>query len=267
MKSYIKLFFDWEESAEALTDAEKLNLIRVMIAYASGKEYEFIGNERFVFPAFKTQLDRANGIYETKCRISRENGSKSNGRPRKPIETEKTDIGFSEPEKPTDTQEKDKEERIKTKTEEKDEDIRQKTKDNNIKKEENPYGVADIVRPRFDTLEAYASTNIRNLSADSMDELISYRDTLPDDVIRHAINIGCDNDVPKYSYVKAILNGYVENGVKSLADAKAADAKFKQQKGGGKQTSNNNYQQREYKAEDFNQRFYYDPMKDYPAEG
>lgn len=261
-KSYIKLFFDWEESADALTDAEKLNLIRVMVAYASGQEYEFVGNERFVFPAFKTQLDRDNDIYENKCRISRENGSKSSGRPRKPTETEKTDIGFSEPKKPTDTQEKDKEERIKTKTEEKDKDIRHNTKENNTG--ENPFAEVNVVRPRFDTLEAFASDNIRSLNSDSMQELVSYRDVLPDEVIRRAIKIGCDNGVPTYSYVKAVINRYVEKGVKSLADAKAEDAKFKQQKGGGKQTDTKQaYQQHEYKASDFGADFYYDPMKDY----
>lgn len=85
--------------------------------------------------------------------------------------------------------------------------------------------------PDFNTLEAYASANLQYLTADSMEELVSFRDQLPDDVIRFAINEACDNGAPRYSYVRAILNRYVDEGVRSVGDAKAAKARFLQRGG------------------------------------
>ena len=63
-RSYIKVFFDWDEATAELTDAEKGRLIGAMLAYARGEPYQLPGNERFVFPAFKIQIDRDAAAYE-----------------------------------------------------------------------------------------------------------------------------------------------------------------------------------------------------------
>lgn len=143
-KSYIKLFYNWEEYAEALTDAEKLNLIRVMIAYASGAEYEFIGNERFIFPVFKTQLDKDCASYDKLVERNKENGKQSKGRPPKePTETEITQnnpVGFSEPKEPTESQEERKKEEERRKKEE------------GRKEESIYYDDEDDARPNFNTV-------------------------------------------------------------------------------------------------------------------
>jgi len=108
----------------------------------------------------------------------------------------------------------------------------------------NPFGDYDPHRHlNPDTLEAYASSNLRNMSSNNMDELVSFRDSLPDDVIRHAIDEACGAGVPVYNYVRSILNRYVEKGFKTLGDVKAYEAE-RQQKGGSQHGITNDAYQR-----------------------
>ena len=71
------------------------------------------------------------------------------------------------------------------------------------------------------TVEAYASNNLRNLSSGNMEMLGSFMDDLPDDVIRYGIDVACGNGKPYWNYVAAILQAWVEAGVKTVGDAKA----------------------------------------------
>ena len=79
------------------------------------------------------------------------------------------------------------------------------------------------------TVEAYASGNLECLTPSHMAELGSFKRDLPDDVIRYAIDQACGNGAPRWSYVAAILQGFVESGVKTLGDAKARSARHKRQ--------------------------------------
>lgn len=112
-------------------------------------------------------------------------------------------------------------------------------------------------RPDFDTLEAYAANNLRNLSPRNCEELISFGDDLPDDLIRHAIDEACAAGTPTWSYTRAILNRYVDSGFKTVGDAKAAEQKRREdrarrgQSAGGKPNPALDYQQREYTESDF----------------
>lgn len=91
---------------------------------------------------------------------------------------------------------------------------------------DNPFGYPDTAAQFTpDPLVIYASNNLLAMNADNMDELLSFRDSLPDELIRHAINEACGAGVRRYKYVKAILNRYVESGFKTVADAKADEAK------------------------------------------
>lgn len=92
----------------------------------------------------------------------------------------------------------------------------------------NPYGDVNQQRPDFNTLEVYASSNLRYMSKNNLDELISFRDSLPDDVIRNAIDEACANGSPNYGYVRGILNRYVDRGFKTLGDIKAYEAQRRQ---------------------------------------
>lgn len=102
---------------------------------------------------------------------------------------------------------------------------------------DNPYADADGPRPSFNTLAVYASNNLRNVTPYNLQELESYRydkkNPLPEDLIRHAIDVACGIGKPFYSYVKRILNRYVDEEIRTIGDAKAAEdeyAKRKQQK-------------------------------------
>ena len=106
-KSYIKVFIDLLDSIEPLDDAEKGRLFTALLNYAKdGKTPELPGNERFLFPMIKAQLDRDAASYEVRCETNRANGSLG-GRPRKgSSETEKSQDKEKEKEKEED---KDKE--------------------------------------------------------------------------------------------------------------------------------------------------------------
>ena len=87
MRSHLKVYFDFEAKAKELEEPEKGRLLLAMLRYAKdGTEPDMIGNERFLFPVFKAQIDEDIRTYDTKVT----NGSKG-GRPvinPKPEETE-----------------------------------------------------------------------------------------------------------------------------------------------------------------------------------
>ena len=68
---------------------------------------------------------------------------------------------------------------------------------------------------------AYASSNLMALSPTHYQELASFTEDLPDDVIRHAIDEACAYNVRTWAYTKAILNNYVDNGIDTVEKAKA----------------------------------------------
>jgi DnaD/phage-associated family protein len=82
---------------------------------------------------------------------------------------------------------------------------------------------------------AYASGELQALGARAMEEIGSFVDDLSEDIVRHAIDNALDGGVRTWNYVKSILNRYVDEGVKSVGDAKASDEKFmsRRKKGGG----------------------------------
>lgn len=93
---------------------------------------------------------------------------------------------------------------------------------------EEPNNINNIgERPETDTLEAYAANNLTHVSMNNMQELISFRDSMSDETIEYAIDIACAQGKPFYAYVKAILNRYVVQGIKTVGDAKTADRSAK----------------------------------------
>lgn len=102
---YIKLFIDYLDAIEPLGDAERGRLFTALMEYAkTGEAPQLNGNERFIFPMMKAQLDRDIAANEETAERNRANGLKG-GRPKKPTETQKTQVVF---EKPTETNNKDK---------------------------------------------------------------------------------------------------------------------------------------------------------------
>lgn len=118
-------------------------------------------------------------------------------------------------------------------------------------------------RARLHTVEAYASSNLQYLSPGNMEELGLFKEDLPDDVIRFAIDEACGNGAPRWSYVAAILRGYVQNGVRTVGDAKAAKERHSGKTAierGQRGNKALDYQQRDNSTyEDFE---FYDPTKE-----
>lgn len=104
----MKVFTSFREILEPLSDAEKGRLFVAMLVYAeSGETPEFSGNERFLWPTAKMQIDRAAKEYEGIVERNRENGKKG-GRPKKAdgfSENPNNPVGFLETQK---SQDKDK---------------------------------------------------------------------------------------------------------------------------------------------------------------
>ena len=81
---YLKVYTDFAEAMEALSDAERGRLFMSMLQYAStGEAGALSGAERFVWPIAKQNIDRAQAELEKRA----ENGRKG-GRPKKATESE-----------------------------------------------------------------------------------------------------------------------------------------------------------------------------------
>lgn len=82
-KEYVKLWLSYRTYFEPYSDAEVGRLVRAMMQYkSSGEEPRFSGNERYVWPAIKRDVDEASDAQEAAAERSRENGRRG-GRPRK----------------------------------------------------------------------------------------------------------------------------------------------------------------------------------------
>lgn len=107
----MKVFTDFEQTISPLTDEEKGRLFVAMLRYtATGESPEFSGNERFLWPAAKVQIDRTAKEYENIVERNRENGKKG-GRPKKAdgfSDNPNNPVGFLETQK---SQEKKREEK------------------------------------------------------------------------------------------------------------------------------------------------------------
>lgn len=107
-KEYFKVFHSYLKSIEPLNDAERGRLFTAMLEYSiTGVEPKLGGNERFIFPTMKANLDREIESYRNTVEANRENGKKG-GRPSKPKESEKTHSVFEKPKESEKSQDKDK---------------------------------------------------------------------------------------------------------------------------------------------------------------
>lgn len=63
--TYIKLFIDYLDAIEPLGDAERGRLFTALLEYAkTGEAPQLGGNERFLFPMMRAQIDRDNVAFE-----------------------------------------------------------------------------------------------------------------------------------------------------------------------------------------------------------
>lgn len=71
---YFNAYHSYLKSIEPLNDAERGRLFTALLEYSStGVSPDLRGNERFIFPTMKEQIDRDMQKYEAKCNQNREN--------------------------------------------------------------------------------------------------------------------------------------------------------------------------------------------------
>lgn len=97
----------------------------------------------------------------------------------------------------------------------------------------------DDSRPDYDTPEAYAASNLQVMTWGNMQELGGFAQELPGDVIRYAIDEACANGVRKWAYVRNTLQNWIDSGVRTLGDAKAACERYRRDKQAGNGSNGN----------------------------
>ena len=98
-REYFCAYHSYLDAMEALTDDERGRLFTACLTYSkTGEILTLTGNERFVFPIIKGEIQRSKEKYAAYIETQTENGKKG-GRPRKPKETQKTQAFFEKPKK------------------------------------------------------------------------------------------------------------------------------------------------------------------------
>ena len=109
-RTYFCAYHSYLEAMEPLNDAEKGRLFTACLIYSmTGEAPQLSGNERFIFPSMRGQIDRDKEKYRDYQKSQSENGKKG-GRPKNPTkanESEKTH-GFFEKAKKAKEKEKEK---------------------------------------------------------------------------------------------------------------------------------------------------------------
>ena len=127
---------------------------------------------------------------------------------------------------------------------------------NPIQSESGLYTTTTTARAREDTdlgpvdvdpLIVKVQRELSGLTDTHYQALADYREELTDAVVSYAIDIAVGNGIRAWSYVEAILRGWVSRHIRTVGDAKAERQRHKQtpQKG-GKIVGAQMYQQRDY---------------------
>ena len=81
-REYVCLYHSYLDAIEALGDAERGRLMTAMLEYSlRGAAGELSGNEQYIWPLVRAQIDRDAQQYEKTCRRNVANG-KRGGRPK-----------------------------------------------------------------------------------------------------------------------------------------------------------------------------------------
>lgn len=125
---------------------------------------------------------------------------------------------------------------------------------------EHTFTGADLPGP----LQLYAVNNLRALTPGNMqefDEFITKHGVSPE-LMRYAIDVACGAGANRWNYVASVLYNWLDDGVKTVGDAKAKQAE-RRKRTLKAAVLTNDYTQRDYKPEDFTDDFYYDPTRDF----
>lgn len=196
-KEYVKLWLSYESYFEAFSDVEVGRLVRAMMKYrASREEPKFNGNERFIWPAIRRDIDESLQAQESTS-AARSEAGKQGGRPKA-----KKANAFGESKK----------------------SYGQGQGQGQGHKETSPDG--DAKKSALATvMDCYLGKVNPNASPDSLDELKGYVEQMGADCCIRAINIALDEKKTNWSYIRGILRSKLSQGVRCIADWDALNEK------------------------------------------
>lgn len=221
-RNYAALKHDYLLEMEELTDAEFGRLCRELLRYSiDGTESQMKGNERFFWNRVKMQEKRAKESYEELCQTRSESGKKG-GRPKKQKQASES----KEKQKNQMVSEKSKGNQAEASESKK----RQYENKNEYKNDSLPpiggglYAHTREVAPRRSETVAYYCQHINPTPSEyALQALERYEGILGAEVTLHAIQIAQDERKQSWQYIKAILERYEREGVRSLADIQASE--------------------------------------------
>lgn len=89
-QEYVPVFWDWIEVTGELNDQEKGRLIDAMVMYSRGGDWQdrIKGNERYLFPAFQQQINRARKLSDKRSDAGAIGGKQNQANGSKPKQTQ-----------------------------------------------------------------------------------------------------------------------------------------------------------------------------------
>ena len=202
---YVAVYYDWLETTEALDHTEKGRLIDAVISYARGDDgwaALLVGNERFLFPALRGQIDRAKKEREARSAKRRESG-RMGGRPPKavgaPAVPESPRPADDMPENTPD----DTPENVPN-------DVPDDTPDDKNASADN-----DGIPSDSSSAADYAQKCLNNITPGHLEELREYESDMPPALVRRAVDEACAREAPRWAYVRGILDSWRAAGLKT----------------------------------------------------
>ena len=206
LRPYFCAYHSYLENMELLNSEERGRLFTALLEYSKdGTLIPLTGNERFVFPGIRSQIDRDKAQWEQIDNVKTANGRKG-GRPKK-AETEKANsLGENLKNQQVISVSKKSLEKEKKKDKEKD---KEKDKDNIFSS--TATAEADISA----CVQAYEQ-NIGPIARAAFDDISRQLADLPADLICEAIGEAALNNKRSWNYVKAILKRCREQNILSV---------------------------------------------------
>lgn len=206
LRPYFCAYHSYLENMELLNSEERGRLFTALLEYSKdGTLIPLTGNERFVFPGIRSQIDRDKAQWEQIDNVKTANGRKG-GRPKK-AETEKANgLGENLKNQQVISVSKKSLEKEKKKDKEKDKD---KDKDNISS------STATAENDISACVQAYEQ-NIGPIARAAFDDISRQLADLPADLICEAIGEAALNNKRSWNYVKAILKRCREQNILSV---------------------------------------------------
>lgn len=237
MKEYVPIFFDWVEVTGELNAQEKGRLIDAIVLYAQGGDWQeqIKGNERYLFPAFRKQIDRSREISELRS----EAGSKPKQTETKRNKTEQTQTKPSKPEQTGTNGANANEEEYNYNKEEYKEDNSKQQEHARAREEDHSY--------RHTPIGDLVSANLSCMTGKAWEDLRAFLSEMPEDLVKWAILDSCDHGGNNWAYVRRVLCALQEAGIRTVEEAEKRSEAYRQQRQRSRApVAQLNYEQREY---------------------